>query len=126
MDTFADYYLLINFVCNLVLCCAFVAFIIFCFGRENSLVHKMSLPYNWGLKFALTFCTAGSLLNALSLGELPYDGVFLNIGLASLFVWASIFHYQRFVVNYKKEKTLKKTKNNIKRKKLAKRKVSKI
>lgn len=113
----SEYSALVNFLSNMVLSIAFTMFIIFIFGRNDSVVHKFKMCHSWFLKIALCFCTAGSLLNALCLGELPYDGMFLNLGLAMLFSWAAMFHYKRFISDKNNNKSKSKIKTTKSRKK---------
>jgi hypothetical protein len=104
----------INFACNIVLTAAFTAFTIFLFGRENSFVYTMRTVNTVILKAGICLCVSGSLYNALSLSNPPISEVILNAGLAILFVWAAIFHYNRFVIapppQTQKPKTKKSTK----------------
>jgi len=122
MDFISEFSMLINFICNIILSLAFTLFIIFVFGRPDSAVHKFSIIHGFLLKFGLAFCTIGALLNALTFSDPPISELILNIGLAVLFTWASIFHYKKFVI--KKEikvqhKTAKKTIKKVSKKKRA-------
>ena len=104
-----DYKMLVNFVSCLVLTGAFTAFLIFVFGRQNSKVYSLPFPQSLLPKIGLGFCTAGALLNALTLSNPQWSEVSLNFGLAVLFTWAAYFHWKHFVVAHKTKKA-KKTK----------------
>jgi hypothetical protein len=100
----------LNLVSNCVLTVAFGAFLIFLFGRENSLVHRMR-PFNtMFVKFALSLCASGSLYNVLTLSEPPVSEMVLNLGLAMLFAWSACFHYMKFVKPLKSKKVVVKKK----------------
>lgn len=87
----------LNFVSNAVLTMAFASFIVFVFGRQNSIVYKFSLPKAFALKAGLSLCAIGALYNTLTFSDPPLSEVILNSGLAMLFTWASLFHHERFV-----------------------------
>jgi hypothetical protein len=40
---------------------------------------------------------AGSLFNFLTLSTPPFSEVLLNLGLAVVFLWAAVFHYNYFI-----------------------------
>lgn len=87
----------INLASNAVLTGAFSAFLIFLFGRDNSLVYRMQGYHTLFLRVGLCACAAGSLLNVLTLSSPPVTEVILNAGLAMVMLWAAVFHYLRFV-----------------------------
>lgn len=87
-----------NVAANCVLTVGFGAFLIFLFGRENSMMHRLKGYHSWFVKLALSICGAGSLYNVLTLSDPPVSELMLNTGLAMLFSWASWFHYRQFVV----------------------------
>lgn len=73
------------------------AFIVFLYGRENSIVHTWSRWRSGVLKAALALVTGGHLLAAFSDRPAPVGEVLLNGGLALLWAWAAVFHHARFV-----------------------------
>jgi len=91
----------VNFIANLILTLAFMLFMIFVFGRKNSKIYNLPWYKTIVAKIGLAICAMGSLLNTLTLSDPPASEVVLNVGLASLFSWASVFHYNAFVVPYK-------------------------
>lgn len=115
MDTFK---LLANFSSNIILFIAFVAFIIFVFGRTNSKIHKLPWYKVIALRIGLAFVTCASLLNALTMSNPDWTEVLLNVGLAILMTWAAVFHYFEFVVPYKAEKLEEKVERPIVAKKV--------
>jgi hypothetical protein len=98
----------VNLVANCVLTVSFGAFLIFLFGRENSLIHKMKSFNVAFVKVAMGVCASGALYNVLTLSEPPISEVVMNTGLAMLFLWAAWFHYCKFVKPLK-EKPAEKT-----------------
>lgn len=92
----------LNFVSNLILSFAFVLFMIFLFGRENSKIYTLPWYKTIAIKIGLALCSAGSLLNVFTFSNPPWTEILLNVGLAFTFVWASWFHYRTFVIPYKK------------------------
>lgn len=105
----------INMVANCILTVSFGAFLVFLFGRENSLIHKLK-NYNMAfVKVAMGVCASGSLYNVLTLSEPPISEMVMNIGLAMLFLWAAWFHYCRFVKPLKAEPVKTSFKKNKKR-----------
>jgi len=115
MDTVYEYTMLINFVCNIILCIAFTLFIIFVFGRPTSKMHTLGGAQSLGVKIGLAFCTVGALLNALTFSDPPISELILNIGLATLFTWAAWFHYFHFV-KIKSKKATRTNRKNTKKK----------
>ena len=97
MDWLMENKVWLNFVSNAVLTMSFASFIIFVFGRQNSIIHKFSLPKSLALKTGLSICTVGALYNTLTFSDPPLSEVILNTGLATLFTWVSLFHHDRFV-----------------------------
>lgn len=89
--------LVVNMVASGVMVAGFSAFLVFLFGRENSLIHKMGGMHSNMVKAALAVCASGALLNMLSFSEPPPSELVLNIGVALLFSWAAWFHWNRFV-----------------------------
>jgi len=97
MDWLMENKVWLNFVSNAVLTMSFASFIIFVFGRQNSIIHKFSLPKSLALKTGLSICTVVALYNTLTFSDPPLSEIILNTGLATLFTWASLFHRERFV-----------------------------
>lgn len=95
----------VNFVANLILTLAFMLFLLFVFGRTNSKIYALPWYKTIVAKVGLATCAMGSLLNTLTLSDPPASEVLLNVGLAALFSWASVFHYKTFVVPYQQNPT---------------------
>ena len=89
--------LVVNAAANAVMAAGFSAFLVFLFGRRNSLIHKLGGVNTVFVKVGLALCASGSLYNLLTLSEPPPSEVVLNVGMACLFGWASWFHWVRFV-----------------------------
>jgi hypothetical protein len=53
------------------------------------------------LRVGLAIPSMGSLYNVLVAQYPPIPEIIINVGYASLFTWASIFHYNAFVKNGK-------------------------
>ena len=107
----------VNLVANCTLTVAFGAFLVFLFGRENSLMYKMKSCNTVFVKAALSLCASGAMYSVLTLSEPPLSEVIMNTGLAMLFVWAACFHYLRFVKPLKEEPAKKSVKKTRKTKK---------
>lgn len=88
--------LIINFASNIIMTISGTVFFLLIYGNENSLVHKWKFLQHWSLKFGLATMTCGSLLGVLVNWQPPFHVVFLNVGLASIFTWTSIFHVKLF------------------------------
>jgi len=97
-----------NAVCNVVIFISMLAFIVFCFGRSDSVIYKYGSLQAYGLKFGLITICLGSLANLLTLSDPPFSELVLNIGLAALFMWAAIFHYFVFVAKKQPGKPISK------------------
>lgn len=87
----------VNLAANCVLTVGFGAFLIFLFGRENSMMHRLKGYHLCLVKVALSVCASGSLFNVLTLSSPPGSEVVMNMGLAMMFSWAAWFHYWKFV-----------------------------
>lgn len=98
----------INAVVNGVMALGFSAFLVFLFGRENSLIHKLGKINVIFVKIILSMCASGALYNACILHEPAPSELLLNAGVAALFCWASVFHYMRFVKPIEKKTAKKK------------------
>ena len=88
---------ILNMVINGVLTLGFSAFLVFLFGRENSLIHKLGKANTAFVKIILSMCAAGALYNVVIAHEPEPSELILNGSIAALFCWASVFHYCRFV-----------------------------
>jgi hypothetical protein len=97
----------INFAASVGLTGLMAAFLIFLFGRDNSFVYKLPGYQTLALKAGLAMCTAGALLNAVTMSNPPWSEVLLNTGLATLFGWATWFHYGRFVQPWREQEAAK-------------------
>ena len=97
----------INFAASVGLTGLMAAFLIFLFGRDNSFVYKLPAYKTLALKAGLAMCTAGALLNAVTMSNPPWSEVLLNTGLATLFGWATWFHYGRFVQPWREQEAAK-------------------
>ena len=97
----------INFAASVGLTGLMAAFLIFLFGRDNSFVYKLPGYQTLALKAGLAMCTAGALLNAVTMSNPPWSEVLLNTGLATLFGWATWFHYGRFVQPWQEQEAAK-------------------
>jgi hypothetical protein len=97
----------INFAASVGLTGLMAAFLIFLFGRDNSFVYKLPAYKTLALKAGLAMCTAGALLNAVTMSNPPWSEVLLNTGLATLFGWATWFHYGRFVQPWQEQEAAK-------------------
>ena len=104
----------INFAASLGLTGLMAAFMIFLFGRENSLVYKLPSYKTMALKTGIAMCTAGALLNAVTFSNPSWSEVLLNAGLCTLFAWAAWFHYVQFVHPVKQEQAAQKLEAAIK------------
>jgi len=103
----------INFAASISLSGLMAAFLIFLFGRSNSVVYKLPGYKTLALKAALAMCTAGALLNAVTVSNPAWSEVVLNTGLAILFAWAAWFHYGQFVQPWRTEEAAKRLKAAI-------------
>ena len=92
---------IINAVANLISAIALSGFIVFAFGR-SSLIYKRPAIEWWLVKIGLSFMAAGTMMNFLTMAEACWTQVMLNVGLATVFVWAAIFHYNHFIRKSKK------------------------
>lgn len=97
----------INFAASVGLTGLMAAFLIFLFGRDNSFVYKLPGYKTLALKAGLAMCTAGALLNAVTMSNPPWSEVLLNAGLATLFGWATWFHYGQFVQPWREQEAAK-------------------
>lgn len=89
--------LAVNMAASVVMVVGFTAFLVFLFGRPNSMIHRLDGAHRGFVKAALAGCAAGALLNLLTLSEPPPSELVLNVSMAILFGWAAWFHWVRFV-----------------------------
>lgn len=89
--------IVVNSFFHVVCLLGLASFIVLLFGRENSLVHTWPRWRSMSLKAALAMVCGGHLLAAVNDKATPIGEVLLNGGLAVLWVWAAVFHYQHFL-----------------------------
>lgn len=77
-------------------------FYVFVFGREVKALARLNRIEKFMLRIGLAIPALGGLYNVLVCQYPPTPEVIVNVGYASLFTWASIFHYKTFVRNAKK------------------------
>ena len=87
---------IINAICNLVISTVTIMFVVFVFGRF-SVLDKISYWQVFLLKLSLCMLASGSLFLALTTPNPSVYELILDIGLAYIMTWASIFHYRYFV-----------------------------
>lgn len=87
----------VNTVANSIMVLGFSAFLVFLFGRENSLMHKLGKANNIIVKGALSMCATVALYNAITMDSASGTGTLMNVSIAILFCWTAVFHYFRFV-----------------------------
>lgn len=88
---------LLNWVANIVLCASGTTFFLYIYGRGSSAVHKFDLLTHWALKFGLAAFVAGSFFSVITFSTPQESEVVMNVGLASIFSWAVLFHKKYFV-----------------------------
>ena len=87
---------LINQAVSLVLFTNMTAFYLMVFGKEGA-IQKRPMWEQYFVRIGLLTVLTGSLLNVFN-DRTPLVGtVIVNVGLAFLFTWASIFHYHVFI-----------------------------
>jgi len=87
----------INEIANILICGNATLFYIFVFGREIKALARLNLAEQIMLRVGLALPAIGSLFNVLTAQYPPIPEILINIGYASLWTWASIFHYNTFV-----------------------------
>ena len=92
-----DYLKWINLGSNIVLSGAFGAFMVFLFGRENSMVYTLKPYKTLLLKLGISMCAAGSLFSALTMPKPTPSEALMDLGMAMVFSWAAWFHYHQFI-----------------------------
>jgi len=87
----------INELANLVIFVNATLFYIFIFGRNVKAIDNLPKYMQILLRLGLAIPSIGGLWNVLVIQYPPYPEIFVNIGYACLWTWASIFHYTTFV-----------------------------
>lgn len=87
---------IINAISNLLIAISTIAFIVFVFGRF-SMLDKLPKYEIFMLKVGLCILASGAFFSFLTFPNPPFFEVVLNVGLASVMTWASVFHYKFFV-----------------------------
>jgi uncharacterized membrane protein (GlpM family) len=99
----------VNTVANSIMVMGFSAFLVFLFGRENSLIHKLGKVNNLIVKGVLSMCATLALYNAITMDSASRTGTLMNVSIAILFCWAAVFHYFRFVRSVESNTGMNKT-----------------
>jgi hypothetical protein len=92
---------IINELANIIIFINATLFYIFVFGREVKALARLNIVERWLLRVGLAIPSMGALYNVLVGQYPPIPEIIINVGYASLFTWASIFHYKTFVRNGK-------------------------
>ena len=92
---------IINELANLLICVNATLFYIFVFGREVKALARLNVVEQLMLRIGLSIPALGALYNILTIQYPPIPEIIINIGYASLWTWASMFHYKQFVRNGK-------------------------
>lgn len=92
---------IINELANLLICVNATLFYIFVFGRDIKALARLNIAEQVMLRTGLAIPALGALYNVLTAQYPPIPEIFINIGYASLWTWASMFHYKQFVRNGK-------------------------
>jgi len=87
----------INELANLLICVNATLFYIFVFGRDVKALARLTLIEQIMLRTGLAIPALGALYNVLTGQYPPIPEIIINIGYASLWTWASMFHYKQFV-----------------------------
>lgn len=88
--------LIVNQLVSLVLFVNMTAFYLMVFGKEGA-IQKRPMWEQYFVRIGLLTILTGSLLNVLHEQAPPINEVIVNVGLAVLFTWGSIFHYHVFI-----------------------------
>lgn len=89
----------INEIANIFIFVNATLFYIFVFGRDIKVIAKLNIIEQWMLRVGLCIPALGALYNVLTVQYPPIPEILINIGYASLWTWASLFHYNAFVKN---------------------------
>jgi hypothetical protein len=87
----------INEIANILICGNATLFYIFVFGREIKALARLNLAEQIMLRVGLALPAIGALYNVLVQQYPPIPEIVINVGYASLWTWASMFHYKQFV-----------------------------
>jgi hypothetical protein len=96
MLTANDFWNTINVFSSLVTFVNMIAFYLMIFGAENRLT-KRPLWEQYCVKIGILSIAIGTFLNIMIWAYPPINEIIINIGLAFIFTWASIFHYNVFL-----------------------------
>ena len=88
---------IINELANLLICVNATLFYIFVFGRDIKALARLNLAEQIMLRVGLAIPALGALFNVLTAQYPPIPEIVINVGYASLWTWASMFHYKQFV-----------------------------
>jgi len=94
---------IINELANLLVCVNATLFYIFIFGRDVAIIDRLHQAEKVLLRIGLALPAVMGLWNVLYMSYPPTTEILMNVGYASLFTWASIFHYNQFVKNDRKK-----------------------
>jgi len=88
---------IINELANLLICVNATLFYIFVFGRDIKALARLNIAEQIMLRTGLAIPALGALFNVLTAQYPPIPEIVINVGYASLWTWASMFHYNTFV-----------------------------
>ena len=88
---------IINELSNIIIFINSTLFYIFIFGRDVKVISRLNIYERWMLRVGLAAPSLGSLYNVLIAQYPPFAEILVNIGYASLWTWASMFHYKTFI-----------------------------
>ena len=86
----------INVIASLATFINMVAFYLMVFGDENK-ISQRPLWEQYFVRIGLLTIAFGTFINIMVMAFPPINEIIINIGLAFLFTWASIFHYKVFI-----------------------------
>lgn len=85
-----------NTIALVSLFCSMTVFYIRIYGNKDKLVHRWKWVGHWSLKLAFIFMIAGAMFCLLSFHEANLAQTILNLGMALITLWASMFHAKLF------------------------------
>ena len=88
---------IVNEIANILIFVNATLFYIFVFGREVKALAKLNKAEQIMLRVGLSIPAIGALYNVLVAQYPPIPEIIINVGYASLWTWASLFHYNTFV-----------------------------
>lgn len=112
-------FVILNLTANTLIFLELVVFIIFLFGKADSVANRFPLVTHWFIKVGLSVMCAGALFAALKEAEDMHKSIAIwqqlvrNIGTAMVFGWAVLFHWRYFM-------NTKTTKNPTRKRKVVK------